>query len=59
MSLRASLDRDIVPRNTWNADAFIGSLREIRRIEMAGATVVCGHDAGQWQKLRTGADAYD
>lgn len=59
VSLRASLDRGIVPRNTWNADAFIGSLREIRRIEKAGATVVCGHDARQWENLRTGADAYD
>ena len=59
VSLRAHLDRDIVPRNTWNADAFIASLREIRRIEKDGARVVCGHDAGQWQKLRTGADAYD
>jgi N-acyl homoserine lactone hydrolase len=59
VSLRTYLDRDIVPRNTWNADAFIASLREIRRIEKAGATVVCGHDAGQWQNLRTGADAYD
>jgi N-acyl homoserine lactone hydrolase len=59
VSLRTCLDHDIVPRNTWNADAFIESLREIRRIEKAGATVVCGHDARQWQSLRTGADAYD
>jgi N-acyl homoserine lactone hydrolase len=59
VSLRTYLERDIVPRNTWNADVFIASLREIRRIEKAGATVVCGHDAAQWQKLRTGADAYD
>jgi len=59
VSLRACLDRDIVPRNTWNADAFVDSLREIRRIEKAGATVVCGHDARQWQELRTGGDAYD
>ena len=59
VSLRTCLDRDIVPRNTWNADAFITSLREIRRIEKAGANVVCGHDARQWQQLRTRADAYD
>ena len=59
VSLRTCLDRDIVPRNTWNADAFITSLREIRRIEKAGANVVCGHDARQWQQLRTGVDAYD
>jgi len=59
LSLRATLDRDIVPRNTWNADAFIASLGEIRRIERAGATVICGHDARQWQELRKGAEGYD
>src|SRR5262244_2832644 len=33
VSLRASLDRDIVPRNTWNAEMFLSSLAEIRRLE--------------------------
>jgi glyoxylase-like metal-dependent hydrolase (beta-lactamase superfamily II) len=59
VTLRASLDRDIVPRNTWNADAFLASLAEIRRIERAGATVVCGHDLAQWQGLRKGAECYE
>lgn len=59
VSLRASLDRDIVPRNTWNAEALLKSLAEIRRIEKSGATVLCGHDAEQWAGLRKGADAYD
>lgn len=58
-SLRASLDRDIVPRNTWDTDALLGSLAEIRRIEQGGATVVCGHDAEQWASLRKGVHAYD
>jgi N-acyl homoserine lactone hydrolase len=59
VSLRASLDRDIIPRNTSNAEALLASLAEIRRIEKGGATVLCGHDAQQWATLRKGADAYD
>lgn len=59
VSLRVSLDRDIVPRNTWNAEVLLKSMTEIRRIESSGATVVCGHDDEQWQGLRKGAHAYD
>jgi len=35
------------------------SLAEIRAIEARGATVLCGHDAAQWDTLRKGADFYD
>jgi N-acyl homoserine lactone hydrolase len=59
VSLRATLDQGIVPRNTWNADALVKSLAEVKRIEQRGATVLCGHDAAQWASLRKGADAYD
>jgi glyoxylase-like metal-dependent hydrolase (beta-lactamase superfamily II) len=59
VSLRENLDTDTVPRNTWNADALLNSFAEIRRIEKSGATIVCGHDDGQWQSLRKGADAYE
>jgi glyoxylase-like metal-dependent hydrolase (beta-lactamase superfamily II) len=59
VSLRASLDREIVPRNTLNAEMFLRSLAEIRRLERGGASVLCGHDAAQWETLRKGADAYD
>ena len=48
-----------MPRNTWNADALVKSLAEVRRIEARGATVLCGHDAAQWETLRKGADFYD
>jgi N-acyl homoserine lactone hydrolase len=57
VSVRASLDRDYAPRNTWNPDALHRSFAKIRRIEAAGATVICGHDAAQWETLRK-ADAY-
>lgn len=59
VSLRATLDSGIIPRNTWNTDALVRSLAEVRRIAARGATVICGHDAAQWARLRKGADAYD
>lgn len=59
VSLRFTLDSGIVPRNTWNADALLRSLAEVKRIEQQGATVICGHDDAQWQTLRKGADAYE
>jgi glyoxylase-like metal-dependent hydrolase (beta-lactamase superfamily II) len=59
LSLRAHLDTGILPKNTWNADALAKSLDEVRRIEAAGAMIICGHDAAQWATLRKGAEAYD
>jgi N-acyl homoserine lactone hydrolase len=59
VSLRATLDTGVLPKNTWNADALSKSLDEVRRIEAGGATIICGHDAAQWEALRKGADAYD
>jgi N-acyl homoserine lactone hydrolase len=59
VSLRETLDTGIVPRNTWNADALTKSLAEVRHVESSGATVLCSHDAGQWDTLRKGAASYD
>jgi glyoxylase-like metal-dependent hydrolase (beta-lactamase superfamily II) len=59
VSLRETLDEDLIPRNTWNADALVKSLAEIKRIAARGATVLCGHDDPQWQTLRKGAEAYE
>jgi N-acyl homoserine lactone hydrolase len=59
VSLRATLDTGIVPKNTQDPDALVKSLAEVRRIEVGGAMIICGHDAGQWATLRKGADAYD
>ena len=58
-ALRANLDQEIIPRNTWNADLASVSLREIQRIERAGATVVFGHDDQQWSAMRKGVDSYE
>ncbi len=59
VSLRQTLDSGIIPRNTWNGDALTRSLAEVRHIESSGVTVLCSHDAQQWEELRKGADAYD
>jgi N-acyl homoserine lactone hydrolase len=59
VSLRETLDTGIIPRNTWNGEALTKSLAEVRHLEASGATVLCSHDARQWDSLRKGADAYD
>jgi len=33
-------------------------MAEIRRLAAAGARVVCGHDAAEWDTLRKGAAFY-
>jgi glyoxylase-like metal-dependent hydrolase (beta-lactamase superfamily II) len=58
-SLRRNLDADTPPRNTWNVGEQLKTFTEVRRIERAGATVICGHDDQQWQSLRKGADVYE
>ena len=59
VSIRASLDGDIIPKNTWNRDLCRDSFAKIRAIEADGATVICGHDDAQWRSLRKLANGYD
>ena len=59
VSLRATLDSGVLPKNTWNEDALLKSLAEIKRIEARGEKILCGHDDAQWAGLRKGADFYD
>jgi glyoxylase-like metal-dependent hydrolase (beta-lactamase superfamily II) len=59
LSIRENLDRDIIPRNTWNAELCARSFDEIKKLELAGFKVICGHDAAQWDQLRKGRDAYE
>lgn len=59
VSVRATLECEVIPKNTWNVEEALASLAEIKRIEAGGATVLCGHDDVQWQTLRKGADAYE
>jgi glyoxylase-like metal-dependent hydrolase (beta-lactamase superfamily II) len=59
VAMRANLERDINPRNTWNAEQSSKSMEEIRRIESGGVTVLFGHDDEQWQTLKKGAEFYD
>jgi N-acyl homoserine lactone hydrolase len=59
VSLRATLDTGVVPRNTWSGEALLKSLAEVKRIENGGATILCGHDAAQWEGLKKRAAFYD
>lgn len=59
VALKANLDREIMPRNTWNHDLAAASLQEIKHIQASGATVVFGHDADQWDAMRKGVQAYE
>jgi N-acyl homoserine lactone hydrolase len=58
LSIRTFLDRDVIPKNTWDKERFAQSVAEIRHIEKSGATVICGHDAAQWASLKKGTRAY-
>ena len=59
VSLRQNLDADAAPRNTWNVEQQLKTFENIRRIEKAGATVICGHDDLQWRGLRKGGEGYE
>jgi glyoxylase-like metal-dependent hydrolase (beta-lactamase superfamily II) len=59
VALRDNLERELMPRNTWDPDLATQSLQEIRRLQRGGATVVFGHDAQQWDGLRKGLEAYE
>ncbi len=59
VSIRANLDQEIVPRNTWSVEECLRSFAEVRRIEGGGAKIICGHDSEEWKTLRKGADAYE
>jgi N-acetylglucosamine-6-phosphate deacetylase len=59
VALRANLDLDINPRNTWSPEHSSQSMSEIRKIENAGVTVLFGHDDAQWKGLLKGVEFYD
>jgi glyoxylase-like metal-dependent hydrolase (beta-lactamase superfamily II) len=59
VALEVNLTQEVMPRNTWNVDIALDSLREIQRIRRSGVQVVCGHDPQQWQLLRKGEQAYE
>lgn len=59
LSVHHCLQTDFSPKNNWNAELFLTSLGEIRRIADGGAEVLCGHDAEQWATLKKGEAFYD
>jgi len=58
VSVRANLDDNFAPKNTWDVEKCLASYARIRDLEQRGATVICGHDDAQWRGLRRGADYY-
>jgi len=56
--LRVNYERELQPRNTWNAELANRSFAEVRHIEAGGASIVFGHDEAQWESLRKGAQHY-
>jgi N-acyl homoserine lactone hydrolase len=58
VAVRAHLDQRYAPKNTWNADRAMASIEAIARLQQDRATVLFGHDAEQWNSLRTGAEFY-
>jgi glyoxylase-like metal-dependent hydrolase (beta-lactamase superfamily II) len=59
LSLRANLDENIVPKNTWDGGECLRSFERIRELEREGASVICGHDDAQWQSLRKEREYYE
>jgi glyoxylase-like metal-dependent hydrolase (beta-lactamase superfamily II) len=59
VALRPNLEREVIPRNTWNTDLALNSLREIRKLEDDGAQIIFGHDMTQWTQLHKGPQAYE
>jgi glyoxylase-like metal-dependent hydrolase (beta-lactamase superfamily II) len=49
---RENMDRDVLPNVLWDPQEMSRSLAKLRELrDRQGATVIYGHDAGQWQEL--------
>ena len=59
VAVRDNLDREIMPKNTWNKDLAAKSVGEIKKIERSGVSVLCGHDLGQWTAFKPAEAAYE
>jgi glyoxylase-like metal-dependent hydrolase (beta-lactamase superfamily II) len=48
-----NMDRDVLPNVLWDPQEMSRSLARLRDLrDREGATVIYGHDAGQWEELR-------
>jgi glyoxylase-like metal-dependent hydrolase (beta-lactamase superfamily II) len=59
VAIRENLEREIIPKNTWNPNQLAKSFAEIKRIEKSGATIVYGHDLAQSSGYKAAQDCYD
>jgi glyoxylase-like metal-dependent hydrolase (beta-lactamase superfamily II) len=56
--MQSTLDRRIVPRNSWDVESAGRTLDEISRLQADGARVIFGHDETQWRALQAGPESY-
>ena len=57
--LEINLEKEIIPRNTWDPELAAQSMQLVRKLSNGGATVLFGHDAQQWDRLKKGRTYYD
>jgi len=56
--LERNLANDEAPLNAWNGELLLQSYDVIRDHQRRGATIICGHDDEQWQRLDKGRAGY-
>jgi glyoxylase-like metal-dependent hydrolase (beta-lactamase superfamily II) len=49
--LRRTLETDHLPPQPFDRDAMLASLRRLRALRDAGARLIYGHDAEDWQTV--------
>jgi glyoxylase-like metal-dependent hydrolase (beta-lactamase superfamily II) len=59
LAIQKNYEHEIFPKNTWNPNVALQSLREVQKIEQQGATIIFGHDLQQWHGLKKGVLSYE
>lgn len=52
------VDQGYAPKNSWDMEMATAALAEIKVQKDGGTTVICGHDRGQWDKIRARKDGF-
>ena len=53
------LSQQTIPANNVDPGQFTRSVEEVLRLQQGGASVIFGHDARQWDQLKTGSYCYE
>ncbi|CAN7691206.1 N-acyl homoserine lactonase family protein [Neorhizobium sp. LjRoot104] len=57
--LQVNIDTATAPKNTWNMDLAVASLKRLKTFRDGGDTIISGHDDAQWQGLRKCSEFYE